>query len=286
VTDAAGPPGAPPADPTPLGAGPGADGHDDHTLARVVADHAGEALLALRQRLVDGGTTSWELEAQGDRLAHELIVGRLAEARPDDEVLSEEGVDNRRRLGTERVWIVDPLDGTSEFGSPPRPDWAVHVALTRHGEMDAAAVALPAMGITLGTDEPPEMPPAPDGPVRVVCSRWHPSAAAQVVASGLDGRLLAMGSAGAKAMAVVLGHADVYAHSGGQYEWDNCAPAAVAKAAGFHTSRIDGSELRYNNASVYLPDFLICRPELAERCLELLARAMARSRLWTPHDDW
>ena len=189
-------------------------------------------------------------------------------------MLSEEGRDDRSRLEAERVWIVDPLDGTNEFGSPPRGDWAVHIALVTDGHPSAGAVALPALGLTLATEPAPVLPPPADGPPRVVASRWHPSAAAQVVASGLRGKLLSLGSAGAKAMAVVMGQADVYAHSGGQYEWDNCAPVAVARAAGLHASRIDGSELVYNNPSVYLPDFLICRPELAERCLELLGEAL------------
>jgi 3'(2'), 5'-bisphosphate nucleotidase len=258
----------------------------DHELARTIADEAGRALLRLRDELLHNGTSRWDLEAQGDLLAHRLIVDRLAKARPDDHVLSEEGADDRRRLGAERVWIVDPLDGTNEYGTPPRPDWAVHIALVRHQVAVAGAVALPAMGVTLATDDPPEVPEREPGPIRVMASRWHPSAAAQVVARETGGQLLGLGSAGAKAMAVVLGHGDVYAHSGGQYEWDNCAPVVVAEAAGFHVSRIDGSPLRYNNESVYLPDFLICRPELADRCLEALGRAMTRSRLWLPSDDY
>lgn len=243
-------------------------------------------LLTLREQLRQEGTSRWDLEAQGDSVAHRLITQLLAKERPDDLVLSEEGADNRARLDAVRVWIVDPLDGTNEYGTPPRPDWAVHVALVEHNIAVAGAVALPAMGVTLATDTPPAMPEREDGPVRVMASRWHPSAAAQVVARETKGQLLGLGSAGAKAMAVVLGHADVYAHSGGQYEWDNCAPVVVAEAAGFHVSRIDGSPLRYNNPSVYLPDFLICRPELAEQCLDALSRAMSRSQLWIPGEDY
>ncbi|MPY94324.1 MAG: 3'(2'),5'-bisphosphate nucleotidase CysQ [Acidimicrobiia bacterium] len=262
----------------------------DHALAVRVATETGELLVRLRQDLLERGTSSWELESAGDSLAHELIVERLGEARPGDAVLSEEGADDRSRLGAERVWIVDPLDGTNEYGSPPRSDWAVHVALVEAGRPVAGAVALPAVGVTLGTEPAPELPAAEDGRPRVVASRWHPSAAAQVVAGGLNAHLLGLGSAGAKAMAVVMGQADVYAHSGGQYEWDNCAPVAVAAAAGLHCSRIDGSELVYNNPNVYLPDFLICRAELAERCLELLAEALRRGhsyqrRSWYD-DDW
>ena len=250
----------------------------DHRLAAHVATETGVLLMDLRTQMLDRGTTSWELEAAGDQLAHDLIVERLTQARPGDHVLSEEGRDDRSRLGAERVWIVDPLDGTNEYGSPPRGDWAVHIALVEDGRPTAGAVALPAMGVTLATEPAPALPPPTDGPPRVIASRWHPSAAAQVVLNGLGGRLLSLGSAGAKAMAVVLGEADVYAHSGGQYEWDNCAPVAVAQAAGLHASRIDGSELIYNNASVYLPDFVICRPELAERCLEHLGQALRSSR--------
>jgi 3'(2'), 5'-bisphosphate nucleotidase len=262
-----------------------APGETDHQLAARVAAEAGRFLVALREEMLTRGTNSWELESAGDELAHQLIVERLNEARPGDHVLSEEGRDDRSRLGADRVWIVDPLDGTNEYGSPPRGDWAVHVALVEDGVPTAGAVALPAMDLTLSTDPAPVLPPPAEGPPRVIASRWHPSAAAQVVVSGLKGRLLSLGSAGAKAMAVVLGEADVYAHSGGQYEWDNCAPVAVARAAGLHASRIDGSDLVYNNASVYLPDFLICRPELAEQCLELLAQALRSSRNYRfPYD--
>jgi 3'(2'), 5'-bisphosphate nucleotidase len=249
----------------------------DHEVAARIAGEAGELLIDLRDRLLRQGTSSWELESQGDNQAHQLIAARLAEARPGDAVLSEEGRDDRSRLRADRCWIVDPLDGTNEFGTPPRADWAVHVALCEDGLPTAGAVALPAMGLVLGTDPAPELPDRTGGPTRVIASRWHPSAAAQVVCSALGGRMLGLGSAGAKAMAVVLGEADVYAHSGGQYEWDNCAPVAVARAAGLWCSRIDGSELVYNNASPYLPDFLICRPELADRCLEALRDAIHRA---------
>jgi 3'(2'), 5'-bisphosphate nucleotidase len=260
-------------------------GETDHQLAARVAAETGRLLIALREEMLARGTNSWELESAGDQLAHELIVDLLGAARPDDHVLSEEGRDDRSRLEADRVWIVDPLDGTNEYGSPPRGDWAVHIALVEAGIPTAGAVALPAMDLTLATDPAPTLPPAVVGPPRVIASRWHPSAAAQVVVTGLHGQLLSLGSAGAKAMAVVLGQADVYAHSGGQYEWDNCAPVAVARAAGLHASRIDGSELIYNNSSVYLPDFLICRPELADPCLELLGEALRSSRNYRfPYD--
>jgi 3'(2'), 5'-bisphosphate nucleotidase len=191
----------------------------------------------------------------------------LAEARPGDAVLSEEGLADPARLTAERVWIVDPLDGTREYSEVPRTDWAVHVALVVAGEPVAGAVALPARDLTLATDPPPPPPPAWEGPPRVVVSRSRPPVQAARVAEALGGELVPLGSAGAKAMAIVLGEADVYAHSGGQYEWDSAAPVAVAHAAGLHVSRLDGTPLVYNRPDPYLPDLLICRSDLAERVI-------------------
>jgi len=244
----------------------------DHRLAADVAARAGELLVDLRSKLVAEGADGRTLKDEGDRQSHLLIVDALAErVAAGDGLLSEEGRDDDRRLATERVWIVDPLDGTREFGEPPRTDWAVHVALVIEGVPVAGAVALPALGLTLSTAAPPPPPPATVGPPRVIVSRTRPPAAATWLAGQLGGELVEMGSAGAKAMAVVRGEADVYAHSGGQYEWDSCAPVAVAAAAGLHVSRLDGSPMRYNNPDPYLPDLLICRPELAEAALRALA---------------
>lgn len=242
----------------------------DHALAHRLATEAGDLLVALRARLTAEGEAPAALKAEGDRQAHELLMAGLAAAAPDDAVLSEEGKDDHVRLSATRVWIVDPLDGTREFSEVPRTDWAVHVALVEGGTPIAGAVALPAQGVTLSTEAPPALSPAVDGPPRLVVSRTRPPAAAQQLADALDGVLVEMGSAGAKAMAVVQGDVDIYAHSGGQYEWDSCAPVAVAAAAGLHTSRLDGSPLVYNQADVYLPDLLICRPELAQRALAIL----------------
>ena len=241
----------------------------DHEVAADVATRAGQVLLELRASAGDGSPHDWwSLRDEGDWSAHKFIVEALAELRPGDKVLSEEGMEDRSRLGAERVWIVDPLDGTREFGEPGRSDWAVHVALVDGaGTPIAGAVALPAIGITLATDPPPPHPPLRPGRPRVVVSRSRPPAAALRIAEALDGDLIAMGSAGAKAMAVVLGEADVYAHSGGQYEWDNCAPAAVALAAGMHASRIDGRPLVYNQSDPWLPDLLICRAEMVDAVL-------------------
>lgn len=240
----------------------------DHEVAVDVATRAGEMLLALRAGAGDSGTPHdwWSLRDEGDWSSHRFIVEALAELRPGDKVLSEEGMEDRSRIGADRVWIVDPLDGTREFGEPGRSDWAVHVALVDgKGAPIAGAVALPAAGITLGTSPAPVVPPRPaDRPPRVIVSRSRPPAVAVRIAEALGAELVAMGSAGAKAMAVVLGDADVYAHAGGQYEWDNCAPAAVAAAAGLHASRIDGRELVYNQPDPWLPDLLICRAELAD----------------------
>lgn len=248
----------------------------DHELAAQLAVAAARLLLDVRTQLVARGAPAEELEAEGDRLAHELLMAGLAQHAPHDAVLSEEQAGSREggdhpRLHAERVWIVDPLDGTREFGEPERGDWAVHVALAIDGDVAAGAVALPAQHVVLGTrPAPPPLPPAAERP-RLVVSRSRPPVVAEQLATHLDGELVPMGSAGAKAMAVVLGGAEIYVHSGGQYEWDSAAPVAVARAAGLHTSRIDGSPLRYNNPEPYLPDLLICRAELAEQVLSELA---------------
>ena len=245
---------------------------DDHVLAADLARRAGVLLVALRDRLVAEGVEPRVMKDEGDVRANELLLDGLADrVAAGDGVLSEEAKDDLRRLEAERVWIVDPLDGTREFGEPPRTDWAVHVALAVGGEPVAGAVALPALDAVLGTAPAAPVPPPHDGPPRIVVSRTRPPAAATWLAERLDGQLVEMGSAGAKAMAVLRGEVDVYAHSGGQYEWDSCAPVAVALAAGLHASRIDGSPLVYNNEDPYLPDLLICRPELAGPALEALA---------------
>ena len=237
---------------------------DDDQLAVDIARQAGELLLNLQARDAT--------KDEGDRLSNELILDRLATARPDDAVLSEESKDSPARLSQERVWIVDPLDGTREWGER-RTDWAVHVALAFNGVPRVAAVALPGLGRVLSTAEPPPAPPAHTGRPRLLVSRTRPPKIAEYLADALDAELVPLGSAGAKAMAVVTGDADVYAHSGGQYEWDSAAPVGVAAAAGLHTSRIDGSPLRYNQQNPWLPDLLICRRELAESVLALVAAA-------------
>jgi 3'(2'), 5'-bisphosphate nucleotidase len=236
----------------------------DHEVAARLATQAGELLLAVRVELADADAR--ERKAAGDKRSHDFLMAALASERPGDAVLSEEGADDRVRLSSERVWIVDPLDGTREFSELGREDWAVHVALWQAGELVAGAVALPAQGVTLATPDVPAPPPAPATP-RIVVSRTRPPAVALAVRDALGGTLVEMGSAGAKVASVVQGLADVYVHAGGQYEWDSAAPVAVARAAGLYTSRIDGSPLRYNQSDVLLPDLIVCRPELAEAVL-------------------
>jgi 3'(2'), 5'-bisphosphate nucleotidase len=241
---------------------------DDDRLAAELAEQAGKLLLDLR---AEGGEPG-DLRKAGDRLSHEFLAAELAARRPGDAVLSEEGKDDPARLAAERVWIVDPLDGTREFGEPGRTDWAVHVALWERGALTAGAVALPAQGQVLATTAPPALPPAREGgnPLRVVVSRTRPPAFLDRLGEELSVMLVPLGSAGAKAAAVMLGEADAYIHAGGQYEWDSAAPAAVALAAGFHASRLDGAALQYNQPDPVLPDILMCPVVLAESLLEAI----------------
>jgi 3'(2'), 5'-bisphosphate nucleotidase len=270
---------------------------DDHALAHDLAERAGRLLLDLRAQ---GGDPA-ALKDAGDRSSHDFLMAELAKARPEDAVLSEEGIDDKGRLTANRVWIVDPLDGTREFGEQGRTDWAVHVALwerTRDagaaGELTAGAVALPAQHLTLSTLDAAERPggrgdsrrpsegvPAEissstsgaQRPLRMVVSRTRASQLVKDVAAILNADLVPCGSAGAKAATVIQGENDVYLHSGGFYEWDTAAPVAVARAAGLHVSRIDGSGVAYNQDNPYLPDILVCRPAVAGRLLNAIREA-------------
>ena len=239
---------------------------DDHMLARDLAGQAGQRLLELRAQ---GGDPD-VLRKAGDRLSHEFLTAALARQRPGDAVLSEEGADNPARLGARRVWIVDPLDGTREFGEPGRTDWAVHVALWERvgdgtGQLTAGAVALPAQDTVLSTLESPAGPgPASaTAPLRIVVSRSRPPSFVRNISDLLSAELVSLGSAGAKVAAVINGEVDAYVHGGGFYEWDTAAPVAVARAAGLHASRIDGSALAYNQPDLLMPDILVCRPAVA-----------------------
>jgi 3'(2'), 5'-bisphosphate nucleotidase len=238
---------------------------NDHELAAHLAQVAGQLLLNVR---ASGLLSGKALGQAGDETANQFLCHSIRQQRPDDGLLSEEEKDNAERLNKSRVWIIDPVDGTREYGEE-RTDWAVHVALAIDGAPKIGAVALPGLDVVLRTDQPRPLPIAPDTP-RMVVSRTRPAEEAIDVAEKIGAELVPMGSAGAKAMAVLRGEAEIYLHTGGQYEWDSCAPAAVALAHGLHVSRIDGSPLVYNQRDVYMPDLLICRPEWAARILELL----------------
>jgi len=243
-------------------------------LARDLAEEAGRLLLGLRAR---GGDPD-ALRKAGDRLSHEFLAAQLAAARPDDALLSEEGIDDKARLSADRVWIVDPLDGTREFGEEGRTDWAVHVALWERsaGGLTAGAVALPAQGTVLSTADPvsdSRKPEAVQRPIRLVVSRSRAPRLVYGVADIVHGELVPCGSAGAKVATVITGQTDAYLHAGGFYEWDTAAPVAVATHAGFHVSRIDGSPVAYNRANPLLPDILVCRPEIAGLLLDAIREA-------------
>jgi 3'(2'), 5'-bisphosphate nucleotidase len=281
----------PPRDRGGSGGGRPPRGDTDAVLARELAAEAGRRLLGLRAR---GGEPDL-LRKAGDRLSHEFLSAELAARRPGDVVVSEEGAAGPARLSASRVWIVDPLDGTREFGEPGRTDWAVHVALWERGapgQLTAGAVALPAQGQVLSTLDPPPpgrggtetvmtgtLPPrsgppaergAPPARMRIVVSRTRAPRLVQDISDLIGAELVPLGSAGAKAAAVVTGEADAYVHAGGFYEWDTAAPVAVARAAGFHASRIDGSPLAYNQADLKMPDILVCRPVLAGALLQAI----------------
>ncbi|MGE2833445.1 3'(2'),5'-bisphosphate nucleotidase CysQ [Mycobacterium sp. SMC-4] len=244
----------------------------DAALAAEVAAEAGELLLAMREQV--GYWDPYDLGDAGDRRANTLILDRLHRDRPEDAVLSEEAVDDLARVDADRVWIVDPVDGTHEYSMPGRRDWAVHIALWQRqsagGTITDAAVALPARGEVYRTDTVLGPPPRTEGPIRITASTNRPPAVLWHLRDQLDIELVRIGSAGAKAMAVVRGDVDAYIHAGGQWEWDSAAPAGVLWAAGLHASRIDGSPLVYNRLDPYLPDLLMCRPELAPVLLEAI----------------
>ena len=238
----------------------------DPELAAHLAQAAGKLLLDVRAA---GGLSGIALGKAGDQTANQFLVEAIRDQRPDDGLLSEEEKDNSARLSKSRVWIIDPVDGTREYGEE-RSDWAVHVALSIDGAPVIGAVALPDLGLVLRTDQIQPLPAAASTP-RMVVSRSRPAKEALMVAEAIGAELIPMGSAGAKAMAIVRGEADIYLHTGGQYEWDSCAPAAVALAHGLHVSRASGAQLIYNQADVYMPDLLICRQEWAARVLDIVA---------------
>jgi 3'(2'), 5'-bisphosphate nucleotidase len=249
---------------------------DDHAFAVWAAEQAGAVLLEVRATAEERKLEGKALKDAGDAAAQEVLARVLAEHRPGDSVLSEEAADDKGRLDARRVWIIDPLDGTREFSEPPRDDWAVHVALWEAsadgGELVAGAVAQPALGETFSTGTPRQVPGRTADRPRIAVSRTRPPAFVEALASEIDAELVPMGSAGVKVMSVVRDLADAYVHAGGQYQWDNAAPVAVARAAGLHCSRIDGSPLVYNEDDTSLPDLVVCRPELAEEILAFVRR--------------
>jgi 3'(2'), 5'-bisphosphate nucleotidase len=234
-------------------------------LARHLADEAGAWLLRLRRDHDDAG----RLRTDADRASQTFLARQLWQHRPEDAVLSEEAPDDLGRAQADRVWIVDPLDGTREYAEG-RDDWGVHVALWERGKLAVGAVALPGLSTTLATDEPPRVPESRGGKWRATVSRSRPDADVLAALRSLGADVVAWGSAGFKAAAVIRGDVDAYVHAGGQYEWDSAAPVAVARAAGLHASRLDGSPLMYNAANPYLPDLVVCRPELAHELLAAL----------------
>jgi 3'(2'), 5'-bisphosphate nucleotidase len=248
----------------------------DADVAATIAAETGRLLLAVRDEV--GFYDPYDLGDAGDRRANTLILNRLRELRPDDAVLSEEAADDLSRVDADRVWIVDPVDGTREFSMPGRADWAVHIALWQRngkpeGSITDAAVALPAVGQVYRTDTVTPPPPRADGPIRITASTYRPPAVLWWLRDHLDIELVRIGSAGAKAMAVVRGDVDAYIHAGGQWEWDSAAPAGVVQAAGLHATRLAGEPLVYNRRDPYLPDLLMCRPEVAGVLLDVIRSA-------------
>ncbi len=245
---------------------------DDHAFAVWAAERAGAVLLDVRAGAEASGLEGKALKDAGDAAAQAELDRVLTEHRPDDSVLSEEAADDKSRLTAHRVWIIDPLDGTREFSEPPRDDWAVHVALWQDGDLVAGAVAQPALGETFHTGQPSVVPPRTSERPRIAVSRSRPPAFVEALAAEMDAELVPMGSAGVKVMSVVRDIADAYVHAGGQFQWDNAAPVAVARSAGLHCSRVDGSPIVYNQDDTSLPDLIVCRPELAEQIVDFVRR--------------
>ncbi|MFM7253865.1 MAG: 3'(2'),5'-bisphosphate nucleotidase CysQ [Ilumatobacteraceae bacterium] len=245
----------------------------DAQLATRLAVEAGRLLVRLREEAEQRHAPSWQMMDAGDAVSHRFLIEELRSARPDDAVMSEEGSDDLRRFERDHCWIVDPLDGTNEYGEHGRVDWTVHVALWSEGRLAAGAVSLPAIDAVFSTEHPPVVPPMQRPHPRLVTSRTRNPQSAVVVARALGCDAIRLGSAGAKTMAVILGEADIYVHDGGMYQWDSAAPIAVALAAGLHASRLDGSPMAYNHADPWLPDLIVCRPEFADDALSSLRAA-------------
>jgi 3'(2'), 5'-bisphosphate nucleotidase len=238
----------------------------DAELARHLANAAGQILLDL---VKTGPADGKALGADGDRLSNAFLMAELRRERPDDAILSEEEAPDLARLQSRRVWLVDPLDGTREYGER-RQDWAVHVALSIDGRIADGAVSQPALNQCVCTARPPALLPEAT-PLRILVSRSRPAACAEALAAAIGAVLVPMGSAGAKTLAVLRGEADVYLHQGDMHEWDSGAPAAVAQAAGLWVSRVDGSPLVFNQPRPLTPDILICHQARAPGLLAAIA---------------
>ncbi|MGP7813342.1 3'(2'),5'-bisphosphate nucleotidase CysQ [Glutamicibacter soli] len=241
----------------------------DINQAAEFARRAGDVLMRLRAEAEISGLAGQELKNAGDRAAQDFLAQQLRRYYPNDAVLSEEATDDSARLHSERVWIIDPLDGTREY-SEFRKDFAVHVALWERGELTAGAVALPGRGEVLTSQPQPGGLHLQKDSLRIAVSRTRAPELVHCIGSELGATLVPMGSAGYKICSLIRGEADIYLHAGGQYEWDSAAPVAVAQAYGLHASRINGDPLEYNMPNPYLPDLLICHPQHAGRILDLI----------------
>lgn len=252
----------------------------DTEIAIQAASRVSKLLLQLRADADRGASNSdGQLRADGDREANRVITELITSARPQDSILSEEAADDPRRLTASRLWIIDPLDGTREFGERDeagvwRDDFAVHIALwERERGLSLGVVALPGRDLIYRSDLPLGLPQSHAGAMRIAVSRTRPPAFIAALEKAGAAQLVPMGSAGVKVMAVVTGEVDAYIHAGGQYQWDSAAPVAVALASGMIATRLDGSPLRYNASELLLPDLVVCHPDRADEVRALLDAA-------------
>ena len=244
---------------------------NDHELASYIAQKAGSKLLKLRDEALNSGMNSWVLRDRGDLEAHNLIIEELQFHRPNDFVLSEEGLDDRSRVKASRVWIVDPLDGSQDYPYSGSEEWAVHIALVENGKIIAGAVSCPSLGRNYSTAMTfPPMRKVSESKL-VISNRWN-SFQAAYVAEAMGARLASCGSAGIKASLVLGGEADIYIHNSGLYEWDVCGPVAVARAAGLSACQLDGSDFMFNKEMPVIRGLVISHPELIQDAISILNR--------------
>ncbi len=263
---------------------------DDAALASDLAVRAGALLQGFR-RDFPAGTDDPRLVAKklrdaADAASQAFLAAELARWRPDDAILSEEAEDSAARDSADRVWIIDPLDGTWEYGMG-RSDWAVHVALWQHdvtgGRLLVGVVAVPDDGLLFSSAAPQPLPPLDTSrPLRIVASRSRPPATLPAIVSALEarwqelggpaaGEVVPVGSVGAKVSRVLTGRADIYLHDSGFYEWDVAAPLAAAQAAGLSATHLDGSRVTFNHRPPWVTNLAVCRPELAQALAGVLA---------------